>query len=108
MKKADQPLATFLDLYKLSLEFENRSPLTVETNFKRTHRFIRWIEKKTTKTPTLGDLTPENVQAYVAYLRGKSKWDDNDRYVHVPSDQAEAQERVSPMDKVWIKPLKPP
>lgn len=83
MKKAEQPLESFYTPHKLSLQFENRSPHTIETNSKRLRQFAAWLERTTGRPPILSDYTVGNLHAYVAYLRTK-KWDDS---AHVPTGE---------------------
>jgi site-specific recombinase XerD len=85
MKKTDQPLESFYALYKLSLQFENRSPRTVDTNVRRLGQFATWARRVKERAPILADFSVESVQQYAAYLRTKKRWDDNP---HVPTDDS--------------------
>lgn len=83
--KTDQPLESFYALYKLSLQFENRSPRTIDTNTRRLSQFATWARQAKQRAPILADFSVECIQAYAAYLRTKKRWDDNP---HVPTDDS--------------------
>ena len=83
IEKTDQPLESFYALYKLSLQFENRSPKTIDTNTRRLSQFSTWARQAKNRAPILADFSVESVQQYAAYLRTKKRWDDNP---HVPTD----------------------
>ena len=85
MTKTDQPLESFYALYKLSLQFENRSPRTIDTNTRRLSQFATWARQAKQRAPILADFSVECIQAYAAYLRTKKRWDDNP---HVPTDDS--------------------
>jgi len=76
-KKLDKPLEGFFALYKLSLQFENKSPATLSIYFRNLHQFHTWLAGALGRSPLLADLTIPNVQAYVAHLRTKKLWDNN-------------------------------
>jgi integrase/recombinase XerC len=77
MKATDQPLESYFALYRLSLEYENKSPATLSIYFRYLSQFHRWLAQHLARTPDVADLSVENVQAYVAHLRSKKKWDNN-------------------------------
>ena len=81
VKKTEQPLESFYALYKLSLQLENRSPKTIDTNTRRLSQFSAWARQAKQRAPILADFSVESIQAYAAYLRTKKRWDDNP---HVP------------------------
>jgi predicted ATP-dependent protease len=69
VKKIEQPLESFYTLYKLSLQFENRSPKTIDTNARRLAQFATWARQAQERTPILADFFVETIQQYAAYLR---------------------------------------
>ena len=85
MKKIEQPLESFYTLYKLSLEFENRSPKTIDTNTRRLAQFAAWTRQAKNRAPILADFSVETIQAYAAFLLTKKRWDDNP---NVPTDDS--------------------
>jgi hypothetical protein len=77
MKTTAQPLESYFALYRLSLEYESNSPATLTIYFRYLGQFHRWLAEHLGCTPDVAGLFVENVQAYVAHLRSKKKWDNN-------------------------------
>ena len=77
MKTTAQPLESYFALYRLSLEYENKSPATLSIYFRYLSQFHCWLAEHLGRTPDVADLCVDNVQAYVAHLRSKKKWDNN-------------------------------
>ena len=62
MKKIGQPLESFYTLSKLSLQFGNRSPKTIDTNTKRLAQFATWARQAKHRAPILADFSVESIQ----------------------------------------------
>jgi hypothetical protein len=73
MGRMDTKLASLFTLYRLALEYENKSPATLSIYFRYLDQFHRWLTEHLGRTPDVADLSIENVHAYVAHLRSKKR-----------------------------------
>jgi hypothetical protein len=69
MKTTAQPLESYFALYRLSLEYENKSPATLSIYMSSLGRICRSLETGFGRPATLSDLTPDAAIGYVTALK---------------------------------------